>query len=141
MATTVEHTLITDPELLDVVDDAWLQDTLPDDSALARGWLLACACGPAHSCFPSLVPVPALPSTTVGRAVQLKVQQHVTALLLIDTLPPFPRHRMHAHAGIPVPPGKHAAYADELDDQQQEQRCPAAKPKERWLDLGLQQLQ
>jgi len=32
MSNTVHFTQITEPELLDVVDDAWLQDKLPDDS-------------------------------------------------------------------------------------------------------------
>lgn len=32
MSNTAHYTQITDPELLDVVDDAWLQDKLPDDS-------------------------------------------------------------------------------------------------------------
>lgn len=32
MSNTAHYTQITEPELLDVVDDAWLQDKLPDDS-------------------------------------------------------------------------------------------------------------
>jgi hypothetical protein len=31
-STTVHFSQITEPELLDIVDDAWLQDKLPDDS-------------------------------------------------------------------------------------------------------------
>lgn len=40
-------------------------------------------------------------------------------------------------AGVPLPQGMQI-FVEELDEQQ-EQR-PPAKQKERWLDLGLQQL-
>lgn len=71
MSANVHYTQITDPALLDIVDEAWLRDKLPDDN-------------------------------------------------------------------IPLPPGAHGM-ADEMDDLQQEQR-PAAKQKDKWLDLGLQNL-
>lgn len=32
MSETVHFSQITEPELLDIVDNAWLQDKLPDDS-------------------------------------------------------------------------------------------------------------
>jgi hypothetical protein len=35
MSAYVHHTLISQPELLDVVDDEWAQDRLPDDGAPA----------------------------------------------------------------------------------------------------------
>lgn len=37
---SVHFSQITEPELLDVVDDAWLQDKLPDDSEWHTGVLL-----------------------------------------------------------------------------------------------------
>jgi hypothetical protein len=32
MSTNVHYTQISDPQLLDIVDEAWLRDKLPDDS-------------------------------------------------------------------------------------------------------------
>lgn len=44
---TVHFSQITEPELLDIVDDAWLQDKLPDDSEqLGLPVLFACGCQP-----------------------------------------------------------------------------------------------
>ncbi|KAF6254421.1 hypothetical protein COO60DRAFT_1540930 [Scenedesmus sp. NREL 46B-D3] len=71
MSTNVHYTQISEPQLLDIVDEGWLRDKLPDDN----------------------IPVPA------------------------------------GMQGLP----------DDLEDLQQEQR-PPAKQKERWLDLGLQNL-
>jgi hypothetical protein len=31
MASTIHYSAITEPHLLDVVDEAWMRDTLPDD--------------------------------------------------------------------------------------------------------------
>jgi hypothetical protein len=44
---SVHFSQITEPELLDIVDDAWLKDKLPDDSecsghALLPSWMRLC---------------------------------------------------------------------------------------------------
>ena len=45
MSNTAHYTQITEPELLDVVDDAWLQDKLPDDSECCAPRWRACGEG------------------------------------------------------------------------------------------------
>lgn len=104
MTSTVHFSQITEPELLDVVDDAWLQDKLPDDSKFPA----RCCCR-AGDCCPNC-PMP-------------------------HTLPAYPV--LYYHAAIPVPAGMHG-FTEEFDEQQ-EQRTTVTR-KERWLDLGLQQL-
>ena len=37
MASTISHNLISEPHLIDVIDDEWARDTLPDDGAPGRG--------------------------------------------------------------------------------------------------------
>ena len=34
MSTTLHYSLVGEPELLDILDEDWLRDTLPDDGAL-----------------------------------------------------------------------------------------------------------
>jgi hypothetical protein len=42
MSETVHFSQITEPELLDIVDNAWLQDKLPDDSEQPRAGTWFC---------------------------------------------------------------------------------------------------
>lgn len=52
---TVHFSQITEPELLDIVDDAWLQDKLPDDSEqLGLPMLFAWCCLTLHSAAVSM---------------------------------------------------------------------------------------
>lgn len=116
MSNTAHYTQIAEPELLDVVDDAWLQDKLPDDSELQ--FSLCCCC-----------------KKGVWGAFQLRPQGACTCTqcqyrCLTPTNP------SNLPAGVPLPQGMQI-FVEELDEQQ-EQR-PAVK-KERWLDLGLHQL-
>ena len=36
MASTIHAQMISDPSLLDIVDDSWREDNLPDDGKLAK---------------------------------------------------------------------------------------------------------
>lgn len=37
MAQTIDYSLISNPELLDIVDEEWMRDTMPDDSESLQG--------------------------------------------------------------------------------------------------------
>jgi hypothetical protein len=116
-STTVHYSQIMEPELLDIVDDAWLQDKLPDDSASRAR---ARVCG----------------HTVHGARAAPNDSAHARACP--PTRSSCIAHRNSKHtAGIPLPPGKHA-YVAEPDEQQEQQ--PPAKQRDKWLDLGLQQL-
>lgn len=104
--------MITEPELLDIVDDAWLRDKLPDDSELLL----------------------------IGSCLVCCVKRSPTAHQPLASLHMHPPSHplLFAQADVPLPHGMHG-FVEELDEQQDQLR-PPAKQKERWLDLGLQQL-
>lgn len=58
MASTIAHNLITEPHLLDIVDDEWARDTLPDDGASVAGSLVQERVAAAAPCL-TVSPPPA----------------------------------------------------------------------------------
>lgn len=65
MSSNVHYTQISDPQLLDIVDEAWLRDKLPDDSEY-----LACAMCTVQT------------KAAAGIAVQSTVADSITLSLL-----------------------------------------------------------
>lgn len=43
MSNNVHYTQVSQPQLLDIVDEAWLKDKLPDDSELQQASSIACS--------------------------------------------------------------------------------------------------
>ena len=44
MSSTIHYSAITDPHLLDIVDEAWMRDKLPDDRECCRASVCPALC-------------------------------------------------------------------------------------------------
>jgi hypothetical protein len=154
MSHTVHYSQISEPHLLDIVDEAWRMDKLPDDSewhwqtpgscctcsrskpAAPHAW----ACHDMHSWLQSKHHAHTPIST---RCIQVSWHIHCVALYPAAALTKSCSDKSSVtppSAGIPLPPGVTQPTEDAEDphqQQQQQQQQQVPKPEDRWGELGL----
>ena len=132
----VHHAQISRPELLDVVDDEWMQDKLPDDGAMAGALEFRCHhIGRASVCCRGQSRLTFGGTNVVPQRVRSSTSAAQTCCMLLHTAGCPSQILQGLPADIPLPEGI-TPPTEEYDEMREEGGNALSKPA-RWTELGL----